>query len=98
MGYLIDGDDPVMHEGMGIAPYPLIWVPAIRWIEGLKTPPLGRRAKVRVLTSRFLDGGSCTRCRRNGEFVAVGSYTSMSKGQAMIGGSTSHTPCMAGRG
>ena len=31
-------------------------------------------------------------------FVAVGSYTSMSKGQAMVGGSTSHTPCMAGRG
>ena len=32
------------------------------------------------------------------EFVAVGSYTSMSKGKAMAGGSTSHTPCMARRG
>ena len=31
-------------------------------------------------------------------FVAVGSYNSMSKGQAMVGDSTSHTPCMAGRG
>ena len=29
--------------------------------------------------------------------VAVGSYTSMSKGQAMVG-DTSHTPCMARRG
>ena len=57
-----------------------------------------RRAELRVLTSRFLDGGSCTRCRRNGEIVAVGSYTSMSKGKATAGGSTSHTPGMAGRG
>ena len=31
-------------------------------------------------------------------FVAVGSYTSMSKGQAMAGNSTSHTSGMAGRG
>ena len=29
MGYLIDGDDSVMHEGMVIATYPLTWVPAI---------------------------------------------------------------------
>ena len=38
------------------------------------------------------------RSRGNGEFVAVGSYTSMTKGQAMVNGSTSLTPCMAGRG
>ena len=31
-------------------------------------------------------------------FVAVGSYTSMSKGQATVGDSTPHTPGMAGRG
>ena len=30
--------------------------------------------------------------------IAAGSYTSMSKGQATVGDSTSHTPCMAGRG
>ena len=35
---------------------------------------------------------------RNDEFVRVGSYTSMRKGKAMIGGSTSHTSGMAGRG
>ena len=28
----------------------------------------------------------------------AGSYTSMSKGKTMVGNSTSHTPCMAGRG
>ena len=83
------------HEGMVMATYPLTWVSVSdgRGIEGF-----ARRAELRVLTPRFLDGGSCTRCRGNGDFVAVGSYTSMSKGQAMIGGSTSHTPCMAGRG
>ena len=30
--------------------------------------------------------------------IRAGSYTSMSKGKAMIGGSTSHTSGMAGRG
>ena len=30
--------------------------------------------------------------------IRAGSYTSMSKGQAMVGDSTLHAPCMAGRG
>ena len=68
----------------------------MRW--RIEDPYLGRRVELRVLTLSFLDGGSCTRCRGNGEFVAVGSYTSMRKGKAKPGDSTSHTPCMAERG
>ena len=92
MGYLIDGGDSVMHEGM------------VRW----PTPDLGpstdrrigvysyiRRAKLWVLPLRASTGDR-TEWWRN--VHREGSYTSMSKPKARAGYSTSHTPGMAGRG
>ena len=83
------------HEGMVMATYPLTWVLVS---DGWRIEGFARRAELRVLTLRFPTGNLVLSVDGNGKFVAVGSYTSMSKGQAMVGDSTSHTPCMAGRG
>ena len=63
---------------------PLTWVLAqLVGIEGF-----ARRAELRVLTLRFPDGESGLSVDGKVEnFVAVGSYTSTSKGQAMVGDS-----------
>ena len=95
MGYLIDGDDSVMHEGMvrGSTPWPGSSHKLVGRIEG---STINRRTKLWVLTLRVSNGKLDWVSMES--VIWEGSCTSMSKWEAMVGGSTSHTPGMAGRG
>ena len=73
---------------------PLTWV-LPRWWR-IEVATIQCRAKLWVLTPRVSDG--LLNWVSMESVIRAGSYTSMSKGEAMAGYSTSHTTCMAGRG
>ena len=92
MGYLNNGDDSVSW-GDGSVTYPLTRVLAHWWrIEGCPLYSAGQNYESSHLGSEGLDWVSME------SVIWAGSCTSMRKWEAMVGDSTSHTPCMAGRG
>ena len=81
---LLNNEDDLVPWGDGHGDLPPDLGPGI-WGWGIEG--FARRAELRVLTLRFPDGESGLGVDgKDDNFVAVGSYTSMSKGQAMVGG------------